>query len=261
MTAKGNFNLQLKLMMFEKLHNTLHDIVLEFVNLSGFDSQSSSKVIATLTSLKELLNEPSIPTKKTKPSTKAVEDVITRTTRSGTKISIPLKEISKEKEDESSFPVTSDSSEKVNDVPNDLAEVSTAAVSTVAASTSTVLNVDENGSGSQRSKRLRLAPRRKTIFMSGLSMENNVETIKEYVHEILSGGVGENDINIFNISPKSYSTHTSFKVICPDSVYLKLLKVFREDGIVAREFKEQRAKETVSKNGVALPPTTITSVA
>lgn len=252
MTAKGtDNNLQIRLMIFEKLYSALHDIVLELVQSSGFDRQTSSKVVDTLNNLKGMLIEPqtqAIPKKiKPKPTKKVVEEPPSvRLTRNASK------EVASTSKKDAPKPVKEIlSASKSNDEVGENVEKDKGIP--------TVLVTDEPPISSetaiQRSKLITLAPRRRTIFMSGLAINNTVEDIRKYVFEILDDSISQNEIHIFNISPRSNCSHTSFKLVCPASVFEKLLEVFREDGIVAREFQDHRkANENIPKNGVALPP-------
>lgn len=263
MTSK----VQLRLMIFEKLFDALHDIVVEMVNCSGVDIESSTKVTDVLATLKDMLSItsktttaelPSNNKKISKASSSKGKEVVpsSRLNRALKRSAVPTEEnenpkrgkTEHENSDETPAPpILINENEDILPSPISTEEIPDPSDSVVAQVVSQPLN--------PRNKRLALAPRRKTIFLSGLAKENNVEDIKEYVSEILGASEGCNDILIFKISPKTSCNHASFKIFCPDLVFETLLDAFRKDGMNAREFHDQKkATHQIPKNLIASPP-------
>ncbi|KAL5280640.1 hypothetical protein ACFFRR_004567 [Megaselia abdita] len=234
MSSTGEEN-ALKLFIFEKLFNTMSDILDELVKFSDIDDDSRSKIAVSLDCMKYVVTslKPEVNRLKSKPKRRCV--------------AAPVNVVNK------STPKRLES--KPHEVNDDL----------VVAVTPTLVNEEVLGVPPQQvskevlqfkpQRRLRLAPRRKTLFVSRLHVETTSEELSDFLFDFLDK---KDEIQIFRIK-SAKSTYSSFKVSCDDDVFDKLLNI-GEPGVLIREYHENTVPRNAmpSKNWTRLHASTKT---
>lgn len=90
---------------------------------------------------------------------------------------------------------------------------------------------------SSQNGRLRIAtkpPKNKSIYVSRLDVQTDENEVKTYLSDV-GGPEILNELKIFKLNSRS-SYFSSFKIICPEALFDKIVHFFNEDGAVAREF-------------------------
>lgn len=113
-------------------------------------------------------------------------------------------------------------------------------------------------SQSNQNGRLRIArkpPKNKSIYVSRLDVDTDANEIKSYLQAVAGSDILE-EVKIFKLNCRS-RYFSSFKIICPEALFDKILGFLNEDGVVAREFIYKTTSLTSlpasSKNRISSP--------
>lgn len=83
-------------------------------------------------------------------------------------------------------------------------------------------------------KHLKLAQRPKSMFLTGLDIGTSVDDIKEFASQFFDENV-VNGLRVYKINSKS-NTYVSFKLFCDPELFDDFIKIWKQEGIVARNF-------------------------
>lgn len=235
--------------VFEKLFDAIADMAKALINQSNFDEATKSVLTTSISSICDVLSSIKQPVSgvdnnKKKDIPKKAPSVVTPlSTHSRTRSQ--LKRVMHEPPPTGKQLLSKTS--KTSEMDRSPKTLPTSAETKIVDNTTSDSSTSQtNGGKRPLSKHLKLAVRPKSMFISGLDIETTIDDIKDYASQFFDNDIMK-DLKVLKINSKS-NTYVSFKLFCPPDLFDDFLKIWKNEGILARPFTDDYVNHASKKS-------------